>query len=665
MPFWWRRRNKPWYYRRQNYRKRRRRYRTYRKPRRRYNKRRRTRRTYRRRKRRNKVRRKRKTIPLLQWQPDSIVNCKIKGGGAFILGATGRQYVCYTTVKEDYAPPKAPAGGGFAVERFSLQYLYEEWVFRRNIWTKTNILKDLCRYLYCRFTFYRHPETDFIVSYERQPPFDLTKDTYPLTHPQQQLLSRHKKLILSKFTNPTGKRKIRFKVRPPKQMITKWFFTHHFCTAPLLLLRGAAANFSYSNISPSAVNNQISIYFLNLNFYKNVNWGNEGIPTSPYLPYPQIANPLYIKYKKGNNIVTESINKPSDYASSVTYSQGYFQPRLLQAIATGSQATQLGQGALPINVCRYNPIADSGEQNAIWLCATVNNNTDPPTTDKVLIDKGRPLWLMLYGFFSYVLTVKKDKQFLDQHYLVMQSPSLYFLPGVVKNSKVIPIDLNFINGNAPYNEYLTDFMKNHWYPTIKHQVETINAIVEVGPYIPKLSNMKNSTWELNYFYQFHFKWGGPEITDQEVENPSHLPEYTVPDTLHGTVQVSNPSKQIPASYLHAWDYRRGIVTQRALKRIYKHIETDTEFEPETETPKKKKRVTAALPDPEEETQEMQRCLLSLYEEGTSPEQAPENLQQLIQQQQEYNNNLKYNILKLLADLKTKQRMLQLQTGILE
>ncbi len=259
---------------------------------------------------------------------------------------------------------------------------------------------------------------------------------------------------------------------------------------------------------------------------------------------------------------------------------------------------------------------------------------------------------------------KKDKQFLDQHYLVMQSPSLYFLPGVIKNSKVIPIDLNFINGNAPYNEYLTDFMKNHWYPTIKHQVETINAIVEVGPYIPKLSNMKNSTWELNYFYQFHFKWGGPEITDQEVENPSHLPEYTVPDTVHGTVQVSNPSKQIPASYLHAWDYRRGIVTQRALKRIYKHIETDTEFEPETETPKRKRESQ----QPYQTQKKRHKKCRDVSSRSTKKVHRQSKRQRTSSSSssssKSSNNNLKHNLLYLIEDLKQQQTKIKIKTGLL-
>ncbi len=42
--------------------------------------------------------------------------------------------------------------------------------------------------------------------------------------------------------------------------------------------------------------------------------------------------------------------------------------------------------------------------------------------------------------------------------------------------------------------------KKLWYPTANRQTTTINALVESGPYIPKLTNIKESTWELPYRY---------------------------------------------------------------------------------------------------------------------------------------------------------------------
>ncbi len=101
-----------------------------------------------------------------------------------VLGAEGTQMDCFTQQRELYVPPKVPWGGGFGVENITLEYLYEENKFKNNIWTASNIAKDLVRYLGCAVEFFRHPDTDFVVSYNRQPPHKIDKFTYPQTHPQ-------------------------------------------------------------------------------------------------------------------------------------------------------------------------------------------------------------------------------------------------------------------------------------------------------------------------------------------------------------------------------------------------------------------------------------------------------------------------------------------------
>nr|UHK04411.1 MAG: ORF1 [Torque teno midi virus] len=658
MALWWRRRRKFWWGRRKNNFRKKRYYttrkRTYRRRRNRWPTRR------RRRRRRKKVRRKRQTIPIRQWQPDSITKCKIIGFNSLVLGAQGRQYICYTNVAEDYVPPKAPGGGGFGAELYSLQYLYEQYVFHRNVWTKTNVLKDLCRFLRCKLVFFRAPETDFVVAYERQPPFHIEKFTYTNIHPQQLLLQKHHKVILSEKTKPRGKISTKMIIKPPKQMLSKWFFTDQFCQFPLFFLKGSAANFRYPNIGCCNTSQQVNINYLNLTFYAKTNWGVESSQTTPYQPTNSPASTYNFKYKKGNTTADGSYSKPNTYTDSVNYTKGWFNSTLLNAI----KFTTPAQASLPISYGRYNPQADTGEHNKIYFVSIVKQSPIQPS-DPVLIMQGAPLWLMLYGFSNYVLLAKKDKTFLSTHYIVLESPAIYIYQTSQTKPQIIPVDSTFINGQPPYGEYLLESMKTNWYPTFKHQVETINAIVETGPYIPKLSQVRNSTWELNYKYFFYFKWGGPQTTEKEVVDPSKLPSYDVPDRLKPAIQITNPAKQHAASYLHAWDIRRGIATKKALKRMSDNIETDSSFCPDTEIPQKRKRVTNQLRPPQEEEEEIQDCLLSLCEENICQEPKEENLLDLIKQQQQQQHQLKYNILALLSSLKSKQRMLQLQTGILE
>nr|UHK06615.1 MAG: ORF1 [Torque teno midi virus] len=665
MPFWWRRRRKYWYNRRYKPKKR-----TYRRrwPRRRLRRRRRPRRTYRRRRRRPyKVRRKKQTIPIRQWQPDSIVNCKIKGVGVLVLGAEGRQMFCWTPNKDNYTPPRTPCGGGFGVEEFTLEYLYEENKFQNNIWTKTNMYKDLCRYLRVTFTFYRHPYVDFIIAYERMPPFELTKFVYPSCHPLQLLLSKHKKILLSKKSKPNGRTKLKIKIKPPKQMITKWFFTAQFCKYTLLLLKAAAADFSAGYLQNGGENQQTTIIFLNTSFYQNGNWGAVQ-STTYYKPWSTVPKELIYSYMKGNSLVQDKIgpfdNTQKGYYDSISIDKGFFKPTLLQAVSF-----QPTQANLPIGVARYNPNIDNGKDNMIWLASSLTTTYEPPHRDSDLLFKNLPLWLMLLGWFDYLKEKKHDPNYLESYYLVIKSPSIHFYSSTLEREPYfIPIDKTFYEGKAPYNAILTDTMKKNWFPTIKHQLQTLNAIVESSPLVPKFANKSDSTWELKYHYNFHFKWGGPEISDQQIEDPAQLNSYAVPDTVLQTVQIQNPAKQKASTFLHAWDVRRGIITQRALKRMCEDLETDTDFQPDADIQqpqKKKKRIGAHLKDPYQEQEEIQKCLLSLCEEPIYQEtQEEKDLQHLIQQQQQQQLELKRNILQLLSDLKYKQQMLQLQTGLL-
>lgn len=277
-----------------------------------------------------------------------------------------------------------------------------------------------------------------------------------------------------------------------------------------------------------------------------------------------------------------------------------------------------------------------------------------------------PLWLGLWGYISYLHTVKPEDWLLSSC-VVLQSDYIYNwgIPGTGK--QWLPIDPEYLAGKKPYDQVITEQEKKLWFPTYKWQLKTLNAIVESGPFVPQYNEETKSTWELKYTYQFYFKWGGPETPEAEVKNPKDLGDYDVPDNKLKTIQIVNPAKQSTESIIHPWDIRRGLIKEKALKRMCSHLETDTEFEYSAgESPQKKKqRVGAALRNPQEEIQEVQACLQALCEKSTCQEEETQSLQQLIKQQQHKQQELKYNILKLLMEMKEKQNMLSLQTGMWE
>nr|UHK04888.1 MAG: ORF1 [Torque teno midi virus] len=666
MPFWWRRRRKVWWGAGRRYRKYRK-YRPRRKPR--YRRRRYKRAPRRRRKRRKKVRRKRKAIPVIQWQPDSIKNCKIKGYNALLLGAEGTQYLCYTNERFSFTPPQYAGGGGFAVQTFSLQYLYEEHKFKNNIWTASNIYSDLCRYLKVKFYFYRHNKTDFIINYGRQPPFELNKYTYTLAHPYMLLQSKHKKIIPSKVTNPNGKLWKKIIIRPPKQMISKWFFQKQFAPQSLLQLQAAAASFTYPRLGCCNENRIITVYYLDPQFFQHSTWAKT--IQSPYKPYDSISSQVTFWYpSKGRtekftpSYLTETGIEA--YYKSINYDTGFFSSKVLTATkVTQNPTSETGYALPPINAARYNPEEDNGEGNSVYLVSVVNGYYDRPTEDN-LIYKGAPLWLIFHGFYSFISKIK-GPSFMPLHMFVIRSPFLKPRPSAITKDFFPIIDLNFTIGNNPYKAYITANQKKLWYPTCEHQVETINNFVECGPYIPKYGNDRDSTWELPYHYIFYFKWGGPTTPQQEITDPNTKNIYTVPDTLQGTVQISNPLKQSTESLLHNWDLRRGLITETAFKRMCENIETDTDFLPDSqETPAKRPRLAGELLHPEEKNKEIKTCLQDLFKEDTFQEtpQTQEGIIHLIQQQREQQNQLKHNLLMLLQEMKYKQQMLQLTTGLL-
>nr|UHK04904.1 MAG: ORF1 [Torque teno midi virus] len=667
MPFWWNRRKRFWWgnrrWKRKRWtrrKKRRQRYRRYR-PR---------RTTRRRRRRRKKVRRKRKAIPIVQWQPDSIRNCKIKGYSALVLGAEGTQYLCYTNERFAFVPPQYAGGGGFGIQTYTLQYLYEENKFKNNIWTASNLYTDLCRYLRVKFYFYRHQKADFVISYSRQGPFALNKYTYTMAHPYMLLQSRHKKILLSKFVNPKGKIIKKMIIRPPKQMISKWFFQKQFSTQNLLQLTAAAASFAYPRLSCCNENQTVTIYYLNPQFFTHSTWAKA--INKYYEPYDNIAREITFHYQDGRQTKTfqpillyeKETPGEKQYYKSISYEDGWFSKKILTATQVTNHGTTYGH--LPVSACRYNPTEDNGVGNMVYLTSILTGFFDKPS-EKDLVYQNAPLWLIFHGYYSFIKQIK-DSSFMSLHMFIIKSPYLKPSPSAITKDYFPIVDLNFTIGLNPYKAYISSIQKKLWYPSCEHQIETINSIVETGPYIPKYSDDRDSTWELPYHYLFYFKWGGPETPQQEIADPKTKNIYTVPDTIQGTVQICNPLKLSTESLLHNWDIRRGLITETALKRMCEDIETDTTFQPDTDQPPPKRpRVTGELQHIQETNKEIQACLQALCKEDTYQEtpQTQEDIIQLINKQQEQQQQLKHNIIMLLQEMKHKQQMLQLTTGLID
>nr|UHK06234.1 MAG: ORF1 [Torque teno midi virus] len=666
MPFWWRRRRKPWFgrWRRNN----RRRYYKPRRKRRRIRRRRRTYRTYKgRRRRRYKVRRKQQKIIVKQWQPESIRKCKIKGLGTIVLGAHGTQYRCYTDYINEWTNPKVSGGGGFGCELFTLKYLYQMYQARKNIWTYSNKYKELVRYTGCHFTFYRHPETDFVLAYDIQPPFYITKLTYMSLHPQMLLLRKHKKILLSTATKPTGKLTKRFRIRPPKQLVTKWFFQKDFAKYGLVAIAASACNFRYPWLSCCNENLIITLRYLSPQFYHNSAWAQTtSNPYNPIYGTQPMKKTLTYKYVLDGKRSSYTM-KDSDvqtYDDSLSYDTGWFNKRILTAyeVLDGSTA----QALTPCGTLRYNPADDDGIGNKLWVVSTLTYNWKVPTDDDLILEQ-YPLWLMFYGYTSYLYQIKSQKNPFSSSMIVVKSKALRRVFGKDSTDFYPLIDFSFMNGKGPENTDPILLHTKFWYPSLYAQRDSISQIVNCGPYIPKYNETKNSTWQCNYHYKFYFKWGGSYPPTPDAENPESKNVYPVPDKQQETVSIADPISETYEKVFKTWDYRRGSLTKTAIKRMQQDLSSDDSLSTDSTSCsyRKRRKTLPTLQDPKKENKEIQDCLLSLCEKSTWQEPPPDtNIFQLLQQQHQQQQQLKHNLLTLIADLKSNQRTMLHQTGYL-
>lgn len=455
-------------------------------------------------------------------------------------------------------------------------------------------------------------------------------------------------------------------------MISKWFFQKQFSNQNLFQLSAAAASFKYPRLACCNENRVITIYYLNPQFYTHSTWAQA--INKYWEPYAHEARTLTFYYKEGN---TTKIYQPileyekvstgtPQYYASIQKDTGWFSKKVLTATVVKDRPDGTAQANLPLNAARYNPEIDNGKGNKVYLVSVLTGYYNKPTEDD-LIFQNAPLWLIFHGFLNYIIA-KKGKGFPAAHMFVIESPYITPQPSAITKNFFPFVDLNFTIGLNPFKAYISTKQATLWYPTVEHQLETINAIVELGPYIPKYSDDRDSTWELPYHYIFYFKWGGPETPQQEVTDPNTKNIYTVPDTISGTIQISNPLKQSTESLIHNWDIRRGLITQKALRRMYENLETDSDFQPDTEqTPTKRPRVTGELCHIQETNKEIQNCLEALCQETEEEEtpQTQEGIIQLINKQQQQQQQLKRNILMLLQEIKHKQQMLQLTTGLIQ
>lgn len=551
---------------------------------------------------------------------------------------------------DSIAPEHYYGGGGFSIMQFSLQALYEEFIKAKNWWTNSNCFLPILRYLGCSFRFYKTEYYDYLVIIERCYPLHCTDEMYLSTQPSIMMLTRKCIFVPCKQNSKGRKPYKKVTVRPPSQMSTGWHFAQDLANMPLVVIKSSVCSFDRYYTDSTAKSTTIGFKTLNTSTFKYHDWQEP--PTSGYKPQdnlwfygaingtPTDPNETPVKqliylggtgpYQKGitigdTNIKTYFSNSKQwgnifhdDYTqgTSPVFVTNKSPTDIIQIWDTiKNRKVKESQIFTPRSIplwlpCRYNPFADKATNNKIWQVSIHSDHTQWKPIDNPLLQRNDlPLWLIVWGWQDWQ---KKNQQTSqpDINYLtVISSPYISCYP---KQDYYVLLDDAFWDGHSTYIEEITDSDKKHWYPKNRFQIETLNLIASTGPGTVKLR--ENQAAEAHFTYHFNFKLGGCPAPMEKICDPSKQTKYPIPNNQQKTTSLQSPENPIQ-TYLYDFDERRGLLTERATKRIKQDHSTEKTVLPftgaATDLPILIQKTPEEDSSEEEEEQQAEKKLLQL------------------------------------------------------
>nr|UGV35158.1 MAG: ORF1 [TTV-like mini virus] len=635
------------------------------------------------RRRHRRVRKKLKFLPLKQWQPSHIRKLCIKG--MYCLFECNHKLLThnYTQYHESISPEGIPLGGGFSINRFTLNCLYNEHLKARNVWTISNKNFPLIRYTGCEFKIYRPKLVDAVINFQNCYPMEASQLTYLSTQPYISMMTKGSKIIRRLDDTKNKKPYKKFKFRPPQQMTNRWFFSADIANTGLIMLTSTSASLNNIYISPYAETNNITLKLLNCIIFQNRHFNQ--LTTSGYHPKdnmwlwaavngeedPKIGDMIFlgntVQYNHGTALVDlPGINK--NYTDNIkTAMDKYINPKywgnpfhednfnqktryyFTQASPQITLNTTTHQNK-PLNTKistlgftrlhqefyftgRYNPNRDRAENNIVYFLKTTAEATgwDPDPEKDTLITAHFPLWVSVWGLLDYHEKLK-DMQHMDTDYImVIQSKAIE--PQDINLKYYVVLDSTFTHGDSEWHEghNRTEWDNIHWHPMLHYQHRSIENIGQSGPATAKLGPYK--TEELHCEYKFYFKVGGCAPPMDSITDPTEQATFPVPTNMLETNSLQSPEQPIE-TYLYSFDERHQQITKTAAQRILKDFKPSTTLFTDptttgTEVPLLQKIQTQET-DSETETQE-ETLLEQLIKQRRQQLRIKQRINQLIKQ----------------------------------
>nr|UGV44421.1 MAG: ORF1 [Torque teno virus] len=305
----------------------------------------------------------------------------------------------------------------------------------------------------------------------------------------------------------------------------------------------------------------------------------------------------------------------------------------------------------------YNPLNDKGVGNMMWYQYNTKADTQfVPSSCKVVL-QDKPLWCMAYGYSDFIQSTIGEYQDTELNgFVCVICP--YTVPPMYNKDNpqmgYVFYDSSFGNGKwTDGTGFVPLEMQSRWRPELLFQEQVLTDLSMSGPFSYK-DDLKNTTITMKY--RFDFKWGGNMLYQQTIRNPCRgdgQPSDSHRDTR--SVQIVDPITMGPRYAFHQWDWRRGWLSDKALKRM---LQKPLDFEAYT---KPAKRPRLFPPTDEQDSDRRQRdastsedeSILTLQEESPPNQEIQVHLRKQLLEQRALRQQLKLMF----------QQLLKTQAGI--
>lgn len=216
----------------------------------------------------------------------------------------------------------------------------------------------------------------------------------------------------------------------------------------------------------------------------------------------------------------------------------------------------------------YNPLNDKGVGNHIWFQYNSKADTNIAQQGCYCHLEDIPLWAGFYGYSDFV-----DEQlgpFVDGEtvgFVCCICP--YTEPPMFRKDNpgqgYVFYDQFFGNGKwIDGRGHIEPYWLCRWRPEMLFQHMVMRDIVQTGPFSYK-DESKNCV--LTMKYKFKFTWGGNMVSQQTIRNPCKTDGPPGTGRQPRDLQIVDPQSMGPRWVFHAWDWRRGFLSDAALKRL--------------------------------------------------------------------------------------------------